>query len=60
MTAGLLIGLFFVITAAVIYFIVVVPMNLLKERRNKGQETDVEPSHEEQMIMLLNKIAEKQ
>ena len=49
----------FLLTAAVIYFVVVVPMNMLKERRNKGQEADVEPSHEEQMIMLLNKIAEK-
>lgn len=49
----------FVITAAVIYFVVVVPFNHLRERRERGQETDVEPTNEEKMIGLLEQIAAK-
>ena len=49
----------FVITAAVIYFLVVVPFNHLRERRERGQETDVEPTNEERMIALLEQIAAK-
>lgn len=49
----------FAMTAAVIYFVIVLPMNTLKERRNRGQEGDVEPSNEEKMLLLLQQIAEK-
>lgn len=48
----------FVVTAAAIYFVVVVPMNALKERRAKGEES-AEPTHEEQIIALLKEIAAK-
>ncbi|MDQ2679167.1 MAG: large conductance mechanosensitive channel protein MscL [Actinomycetota bacterium] len=49
----------FLITAAAIYFVVVVPMNHLRERRNRGQEADVEPTNEERMVALLEQIAAK-
>ena len=48
----------FVITAAVIYFVLVAPMNALKERRKAGEDAD-EPTETEQMIALLERIAEK-
>jgi large conductance mechanosensitive channel len=47
----------FVLTAAAVYFIVVVPYNALRERRDRGQEADVEPTNEERMIALLEQIA---
>lgn len=47
----------FVVTAAVIYFIVVVPMNALMDRRAKGEEADVEPTNEERIVALLEQIA---
>jgi len=47
----------FLITAAVIYFLVVVPMNHLRERRDRGQEQEVEPTNEEKMVALLEQIA---
>ena len=50
----------FLIVAAAIYFVVVVPMNHLRERRNRGQEADVEPTNEERMVALLEQIAAKQ
>lgn len=37
----------FVLTAAVLYFVLVVPMNRLKERRARGEETVAEPTSEE-------------
>jgi large conductance mechanosensitive channel len=49
----------FVITAAVIYFVVVVPMNALLERRARGEEAEVEPTNEERMVALLEQIAAK-
>ena len=48
----------FVVTAAAIYFLVVVPMNALKERRAQGEEP-AEPTNEEQIIALLKEIAAK-
>lgn len=48
----------FVITAAAIYFIVVVPMNTIKERRSKSAEPE-DPTNEEKMIALLEQIAKK-
>lgn len=49
----------FVLTAAAIYFIVVLPYNTLRERRIKGEEADAEPTNEERMIALLEQIASK-
>jgi large conductance mechanosensitive channel len=49
----------FVLTAAAVYFLVVVPYNTLRERRDRGQEADVEPTNEERMIALLEQIANK-
>ena len=49
----------FVITAAVIYCLVVVPMNALNERRAKGEEAEVEPTNEEKVVALLEVIAAK-
>lgn len=45
----------FLITAAAIYFLVVMPMNKLAERRSKGED-DSEPTSEEKMIALLEQI----
>ena len=47
------------LTAAVVYFVIVAPMNILKDKRAKGVEADVEPSNEEKMIALLEQIAGK-
>ena len=47
----------FLVTAAVIYFVVVVPMNALMDRRAKGEEADVEPTNEERIVALLEQIA---
>jgi large conductance mechanosensitive channel len=49
----------FVITAAAVYFVVVVPMNALMERRAKGEEAEVEPTNEERIVALLEQIAQK-
>jgi len=49
----------FVITAAVLYFFVIVPMNALNDRRSKGEESEVEPTNEERMVALLEQIASK-
>ncbi len=49
----------FVLTAAAVYFVVVVPMNALKDRRAKGGETETEPTNEEKMVSLLEQIARK-
>lgn len=49
----------FVLTAAAVYFVIVVPMNTLRERRNRGQEAEVEPSNEEKIVLLLEQIANK-
>jgi large conductance mechanosensitive channel len=48
----------FVMTAAVIYFVVVVPMNHLRERRARGEEPEG-PSDNERIIELLEQIAAK-
>jgi large conductance mechanosensitive channel len=49
----------FLITAAGIYFLVVAPFNSLRQRRERGQETDVEPSNEEKIVLLLDQIAKE-
>ena len=48
----------FVITAAAIYFLVVVPINTLKDRRKQSDEPE-DPSNEEKMVELLQQIAAK-
>ncbi len=50
----------FLLVAAAVYFVVVMPMNMLAERRSRGQETDVEPTNEERMVALLEQIANQQ
>lgn len=50
----------FLLTAAAIYFLVVLPYNTLRERRSRGQETEVEPTNEEKMVALLEQIANQQ
>jgi large conductance mechanosensitive channel len=48
-------GMFtFLITAAVLYFLVVTPMNKLAERRNRGVEPEPEAPSEE--VLLLREI----
>lgn len=47
----------FLLTAAALYFLVVVPFNHLRERRERGQEQEVEPTNEEKMVALLEQIA---
>ncbi|MGZ4638135.1 MAG: large conductance mechanosensitive channel protein MscL [Actinomycetes bacterium] len=44
----------FVIVAAAVYFLVVVPVNKLMERRKSGEETEVEAPSED--ILLLQEI----
>jgi large conductance mechanosensitive channel len=44
----------FLITAAVLYFLVVTPMNKLAERRRKGTEPESEAPSEE--VLLLREI----
>ena len=44
----------FVIVAAVVYFLVVAPMNMLAERRKRGQEP--EPQAPAEDIVLLQEI----
>ncbi|MGZ4609681.1 MAG: MscL family protein, partial [Actinomycetes bacterium] len=44
----------FVIVAAAVYFLVVVPVNKLMERRKSGEETEVEAPSED--IILLQEI----
>ena len=50
----------FLITAAAIYFLVVAPFNALRERRQRGQETDVDPTHEEKVELLLQQLIDQQ
>ena len=47
----------FIITAAVVYFIFVLPMNKLSERRKKGIEPEPEAPSEE--IILLQEIRDE-
>jgi len=44
----------FILTAAVVYFLVVLPMNKLAERRKKGEEPEPEaPSEEVKLLMEI-------
>ena len=44
----------FLLTAAVVYFVFVLPMNKMAERRNRGQEPEAEPIAED--VALLREI----
>ncbi|MFZ4518340.1 MAG: large conductance mechanosensitive channel protein MscL [Microthrixaceae bacterium] len=46
----------FVITALAVYFVVVIPINKLRERKDKPED---ELSNEEKMVQLLEQIASK-
>ena len=48
----------FLIVAAAIYFVVVLPINTLKDRRSAGEEPG-DPTNEEKMVALLEQIASK-
>lgn len=41
----------FLITAAVVYFVFVLPMNKLAERRNRGKEPEPEPLSEDTVLL---------
>lgn len=49
----------FVLVAAAVYFLIVMPINALNERRKAGQETEAEPTNEEKIVSLLEQIAGK-
>ncbi len=47
----------FLITAAAVYFFVVLPINTLKDRRKSAEPED--PTNEEKIVALLEQIAAK-
>ena len=47
----------FVLVAAAVYFLIVMPINALNERRKAGQDTEAEPTNEEKIVSLLEQIA---
>jgi large conductance mechanosensitive channel len=47
----------FVITLAVLYFVFVLPMNAMRERRAASEDED--PTHDEKVEQLLEQIAAK-
>ncbi len=49
----------FVITAAIVYFVFVMPMNAMKDRRKAKQGEPEELTNEERMVQLLEEIAAK-
>jgi large conductance mechanosensitive channel len=49
----------FLITAAVVYFVFVMPMNKLQDRRARQLDEPTELSNEEKMVQLLEQIAAK-
>lgn len=54
-------GLNFVIVAAVVYFILVFPMNKLQERRRRGQDPDlVEPTDVELLTEIRDLLRQQQ
>ncbi|QUH00086.1 large conductance mechanosensitive channel protein MscL [Saccharopolyspora erythraea] len=50
----------FFITAAVVYFIFVLPMKTLKERRDRGKETEVEPTDVELLLEIRDLLRREQ
>lgn len=50
----------FLLIALAVYFLIVMPINALNERRKRGQTAEeVEPTNEEKMVQLLEQIAAK-
>lgn len=49
----------FLLIAAAVYFVIVLPMNALAERRKRRQGEPEELTNEERMIELLERIANK-
>jgi large conductance mechanosensitive channel len=49
----------FLLVAAAVYFVIVLPMNKLNERRKRQQAEPTEMTNEERMIELLEQIAAK-
>ncbi len=50
----------FVIIAAVVYFVIVLPLNALKERRTRGEEAGpAEPTHVELLIEIRDLLREQ-
>ena len=50
----------FILVAAAVYFLIVMPINALNERRKQGQDAEAaEPTNEEKMVALLEQIASK-
>ena len=50
----------FLIIAAAIYFVVVMPMNMLNERRKRGQADEDELANDEKMVLLLQELVDQQ
>jgi len=49
----------FLITAAIVYFVFVLPMNTLRDRRARALDEPTELTNEEKMVQLLEQIAAK-
>lgn len=50
----------FVIVAAVVYFVIVTPMNLIKERRHRGEEAGpAEPTEVELLVEIRDLLASR-
>jgi large conductance mechanosensitive channel len=49
----------FLLVALAVYFLIVMPINALNDRRKRGQEPDDEKSNEEKIVELLQQIAAK-
>jgi len=49
----------FLLVALAVYFLIVMPINALNDRRKRGQESEDEQSNEDKMVELLERIANK-
>jgi large conductance mechanosensitive channel len=52
--------IFFVITAAVIYFLIVAPMNTLEKRRKRGQAPEDVPPTQEELLTEIRDLLRAQ
>ena len=53
-------GIFFLTTAATIYFVVVAPMNAIQERRRRGQPTPETPPTQEELLTEIRDLLRAQ
>jgi large conductance mechanosensitive channel len=53
-------GIFFLATAAAIYFVVVAPLNALQERRRRGQPTPETPPSQEELLTEIRDLLRAQ